>query len=78
LTPFDILGSTDGRRFKRLLQVSDRTSGVPWKIDLAGQRTRFVRLQSGRTGVLSFAEVEIFAVVKTATKSPEAELPGND
>lgn len=58
--PLLIMGSTDGKTFKRLKTVEKRGNAMPWRIPMNGEVTRFVRLRSSTEHTLSFEEIEIY------------------
>jgi hypothetical protein len=58
--PLQILGSLNGKTFKPIKTLKQRSEEQPWRISLGKEITRFVRLQSSTKIPLSFNEVEIY------------------
>jgi Bacterial membrane protein YfhO/NedA-like, galactose-binding domain len=64
MLPLYILGSLDGKNFEKLKQLETRDKEWPWRIDMKGEGTRFVRIQAPGKVQLAFREVEIYPAAK--------------
>jgi hypothetical protein len=74
--PLRILGSINGKTFTPLKRVAERGQENPWRIPMAGEITRIVRLQSSTKKPLSFSEVEIYPPGEMKEKGKPSALVG--
>ncbi len=58
--PFDVMFSQDGKNWSLVQTIETNDAGNCWRIPVPGIKTRFVRIQTSRVGLLALAEVEIY------------------
>ncbi len=60
LLPLKIRTSSNGRKYQDATVITEPPQKKVWHIDLSGQTARYIRIQSTKTGALSFKEVQVF------------------
>jgi hypothetical protein len=58
--PLQLRVSNQRSGFRTVQELSTPPKGGPWRVELKGEKARFVRIQSSGKGSLSFKEVEIY------------------
>jgi len=58
--PFDVLTSSDAKRWRRLATITSRSQGDRWELETTDVTARYVCLQTRGAGYIALAEVEIY------------------